>query len=782
MMKSRHPKPAVRIVLVLLMLALIGLPARTANAALRLTIPLADDGNADFVLGKFGLTGLVPPRAEAPLGGVQLLPLGTLERIRSGLPPLCQPLAEMGTAAYTTTVQGVQTTYFYVVGGRTTDFQPFRKTCHTVITGADGMTSNWTTDAPDLPLPVRENKAIALRTSSGGYLYSLGGISNSNGNDLSVPYIYRAAINESTGAISSWVTQTLQLPNNQGRHAFALTSFKTDDGSTYLYLFGGKRTYLSLRVFTDYKRDVWRAQIDSNGDFVGSWEQLTNVPVISTIQSCAGIYDAQAVSFPVFKETQTTTIVTETIFLIGGQYEGNADAGCNQAQVASADVYRASLDSTTGDLIWDSDPGQPPDSPDYNIFTLPYGLYGHKAVGFNQKIYVLGGYDPSKTDPDTGTPAPGPVRRVYGSFADESQDLVLDADTGSNFVPSDEIIPQALYAHGGEIGYYNNVPIFYIFGGRNTGSTSIGNDYVDTVYYAIPTLDESTTEGYAGQGVYFSSIIDLEAPSSPLTVTWTGIMTDSATDIELSYRIADTVQGLYNSSWTPLDGDPSSPRWSKTGPVTVTNSAASSGSGQYFQYRALLRTTDGSKTPILTQVSLVVEYNAFPDLWVTGASFTDLVQGPFITLTNAQSPGSSTPLLDANIDGSDGTFFVDLYAFPPGTEVQTPTLGVNGADPLGIAYAQVPKASLPVDATYTIPPGNWRYTETDQPVNWSAIFNQTGEWTILIVVDSYGYSNLGGAGLVPEGSTVNDPGEQNNIFRFTFTMQNSPVYLPFVAR
>jgi len=774
MMKQSRRNRGVRLLIALLVLAALPLGSNPALAALRVERVLSSN-NADFVRGRFSLTGLV---AE---GGIQLLPLTTVNQVRTGPPPLCQPLAEMATAAYSTTaiVSGTlrQTTYFYTIGGRTNGFVPVDQTCHTHILNSSGNTQPWTFDTPRLPRPVRFNKAIAVHGLAGqGFLYSLGG---ATGNlELSQSAIYRTQINPVDGSIGAWITDTVTLPLGQGRHAFSLVNYRTPTGSNYLYLFGGiRRTLSGFAVVVDAKRDAWKIEIMPDGslDTVNGWQPLNDIPIRPSIAACAGLYDSQAVSFPVYNTVGNTTVSTETMYLIGGQYLG-PNCGVSPAN-PSADVYRATI-LQDGSLSWDTNPALPSSDPDYNLYTLPTPLYGHRAAGFNQKIYVLGGYDVNNF------PAPGPIQKIYASFADQDQDLVTVgiSSTFSNFYASEEGITPPLYAHGGEVGYFEDEPIVYVFGGRNSSNQGNGNDYIDTVRWIVPSEDEAESgNGYTELGLYLSPVFDLLTTATPVTMTWTGIMTDTNTDIELSFRVADNRTALFSQPWSSVDANPGSPRYSQLGnPVLNTAPITQALQGRYFQYQARLRSgLEGNTrvTPVLKQVTVFADLIGFPSLMVEEGSMTSVIDGPRVAVVNKLPDGATGTVLDANISGQ-GTFFVDMYLFEPGTTVVTPTLdpGGTGAARPGEAYVEINKSALPAGASYTIPPNAWMETCDTPPdcpaANWRRLFSKRGTWTIIVMVDS--------TNLVQEADRYDDPWEADNFYRFTFESQGSGFYLPII--
>jgi hypothetical protein len=589
-MNNQNRRSGAKAVIVVLLVVSSFLPlSLPVSAALR-TEEVLSASNADFGRGRFGLTALIQP------SGVQLMPLGSLQSISTSPSTLCKPLAEMGSAAYQPS-GSAGTTYFYLFGGLTTNNVPNTQTCHTRITNAEGGLAAWTTLTPLLPKAIIANKGIAVKGSNGNaFLYSLGGLDPTTTGRLSIAEIYRAPIN-SDGSIGAWATEALRMPNNQQRHSFALVSSADDSGSTYVYVLGGMRRFRSgASAVSQYFRDAYRSQVQPDGS-LGAWQALPNIPIPGTILSCAGLYDSQAVTFPVFKTIGNTTLVTQTIYLLGGVYQGTAS--CGQGRMESADVYRASL-GANGGLTWDTTPGDTDGNPaPGTIYTLPRPLYGHKAVGFNQKTYVLGGFDIQA--------AGGATRSVFSGYATQDQDLA-HVPGGSNFFETPSVLPQALFTHGGESGTFNNQPFLYIFGGRKGSGPK---DYVNTVYFAKPAVDERSSGGFPSEGIHVSQVVDLEGQARPVTVTWTATITDNDTDIEIAYRQASTPSAFNNSlSWTTVDGFPRSTRTSRTGTPVVNSARANSKmADRYVQYRAVLRSSQPQETPILTRVSMIMEYD-----------------------------------------------------------------------------------------------------------------------------------------------------------------------------
>lgn len=157
------------------------------------------------------------------------------------------------------------TNMVYVAGGADSA-GTLRKDVYYTDIQSGGQLGTWTTATP-LPAAVAFHAAVIATPynsrvkDAAGYLYIIGGASDSSGTPAST--IYRGTI-DSTGAITAWTTLTTTLP--AAVHSLGAVIFRGD-----LYIAGGSGTG-NVPVQT-----VYRSRIDSTGA-LGSWQSEPSLP------------------------------------------------------------------------------------------------------------------------------------------------------------------------------------------------------------------------------------------------------------------------------------------------------------------------------------------------------------------------------------------------------------------------------------------------------------------------------------------------------------------------
>jgi hypothetical protein len=175
------------------------------------------------------------------------------------------PVGLSGHAAAFVEIRGAATTrVVYVVGGADSTRIP-RSVVYYATVGATGTLSAWTATTA---LPAARAFAPAVvatgansSVSGSGYLYVLGGATDSAGTPSTA--IYRGTI-AANGTISAWTTLSTALP--APLHSFGAAIFLGN-----LYIWGGATTG-NVPVTT-----VYRASIDAAGA-LGSWRAQASLP------------------------------------------------------------------------------------------------------------------------------------------------------------------------------------------------------------------------------------------------------------------------------------------------------------------------------------------------------------------------------------------------------------------------------------------------------------------------------------------------------------------------
>ncbi len=749
------------------LVALLGLPARPTAAVIIVNETVTQTQN-DFATGKFGLTGL------AQSGGVQLVPLGVL-KLWQTLPngTLCRKVGSHGAVSFGH--------YMYVIGGLTgapNSPNPLKEVCRTEVLATDGRISGWSTtaseDLPDVRFSMGVAAAPLPNNPNSGIIVVAGG---QDANQDSVDTVWAATINPD-GSLGTWRTQPKFPGFESFRSRFPMTAYHSDlAGKTWVYAFGGRDQGFSPQTF----QSVVRAEVTAAGDLT-DWVTIDPIPVPllfslpAQCQSLIGLTDSAATNFDVVTVANGDK---RMLALIGGEFQialGQQTGSCPADSQASQRVFLAEINPLTGDLTWQTGAA--------NEYTLPEPLSHLGAVGLNQKIYTAGGLIGAAQDTST--------KAVMTSYVNE--DLQLPTFAQGNFLRSDTALLDiwARSDHGLVTVTINNRPIAYLLGGIQKQSNAFIQDVVFGFIGLDDDVDTENNVAYADTGLYLSAPFQMRAPAKVTGLNWTAAVSRTGsinTDIQMEVRVASSPTALNTAEWVPVDGDTGSAFYSVSG--ANTGNVITSTIGSYVQYRALLTTDqpqDRNATPILSgPVQVRYEVDGYPELHVDDAQFPTIQQGvtiePQVIIGNSKPAGSTVnkPILDTDIEGI-GSFFVDLYVFPPGAPVVIPDKDpVSGAYPLtSAAYAEVDKRLLPADSQYSIPPSSWRTncgpSNACPAANWLLIFNQTGTWNVVAIVDS--------GNNVTEADTINDEWENDNTFQFTVEsqFQGGFTYFPIVGK
>ncbi|MGD8626553.1 MAG: hypothetical protein PVJ34_18585 [Anaerolineae bacterium] len=293
----------------------------------------------DFDSGTFLYTGLldIPPDVDS----VQLLPIGLTGQWQASSQPLPVALANLSAVA--------SRDYIYVVGGTdNTHISQAGAYASHIELGAD--LTPWQTQ-PSLPAARAGASTILYPLNANtSMLYVIGGL----GDDFyAKDTIFRGTVNNNTGAITSWTTDPISLP----QALYYGAAVEHEDHIYVLGGFGGIANAVALE-------DVYYAPINGDGS-LGSFNITTPLPI--------GLYN----SFAVVYEGQTT----DTLYVVGGRNN----------VTSTFQVYFADFLPGGGLSDWTSSEGK-----------LPIHLYGHAGTLVNGGEIILTGGIADSLDPTTG--------------------------------------------------------------------------------------------------------------------------------------------------------------------------------------------------------------------------------------------------------------------------------------------------------------------------------------------------------------------------------------------
>jgi hypothetical protein len=750
------------------------LPARQAAAV---TVPQTLTATStDFAAGRFGLTGLTQS------GGVQLIPLGQLKRWQTPSKDLCYPVGDMASASFGP--------YLYSIGGSTTTPTTPTSTisintiCRTKVLNTDADFEEWQSlqseNLPDIRTGLAAVAVPRPGNPSLGYLYVFGGRKDINSSQSTL--IWRAGIN-ADGSLTPWVASNLTLPNKREQlTATAFTATAAEGGKTFIYVIGGFS--IPFQNTLAYN-DVLRYEVAADGSLISTPPQ-PRLPIAATdfeqdatgcVESALGLKQADSITFDI--ATPSTPSGTQRFLMVlGGMLQigiASAGPGCTAQAQPSNRVFMAKVNPQNGDLTWEPD--------DY---TMPEGIVDTRVIAANGRIFAVGGILGQDQNTTTNIAYSSSVNIVTLKMPS------YGVAPSSNFMASPTALnpDQRRAAHGMEIVSIDGRPMAFLFGGTNLDGT-----YRRDVMYGYVGRPEDFDEsagGFSTPGLYQSPVYQLRAEGRLTQMKWSASISSTlpiTTDIEMQYRLATTSDGLTTAQWKTMDASPGTGHFSVLGDNVATTTDPAT--GRFIQYRAFLTTSMPSNrtaTPVLrgpVSIRYVIEGN--PSLYVDSTSnipdvTSSTITTPHIKIVNGLPPGWIGPgtILDADIEGP-GTFFVDLYVFPPGQTGVAPVPNAAGEYPQNsAAFAEIGKQTMIIDKNYEIPASAWKQTcsaaPNCPPANWKVIFNRAGTWTAYIVVDSMNN--------VTEADTPNTVWELDNVRQITVnsTITGRSIYMPRTAK
>lgn len=771
--------------LALLISALI--PAPPSYASVEYPLPI---DNTDNEFGDIGstlqVTSLVAQTGEPTeeLGGVQLSPIGKLDWQQPGN-GLDVPTSGAGAA--------VIGSYIFVVGGQTgaTYLNNVARgqvdRTSGLITWSDALTLTavphygngplWIYSQTNLgALAPKAERSEAAVTSyvpdpankpNDGFIYVIGGKVLVNSYDYSSASVEIGVV--VNGVLTEWrrggptgLLPTVYGVGTAGRGVRAASAVTVNTGSkTFLYVIGGQQRLPSSSATFASKRIVV-AQLDRSTGAI-TWVSTSGDPTTFAdlpIAGTSGLWASAAVAGD-FASAATGAVQT-AIFIMGGRTD---DAGTPPNPKATNTVYKAIVDTNTG------------------LVTIPPGSAGpgadgtmidqrnfHGAVLYGGVIYVAGGKaglnPPEGQIVSSSSPIDGEQSlSTYGqaNFAATVDDSPIVAQSRAQAPVV--VVPAADPAQA----------FVYLIGGFNTTDQA-------SVLRATIGSTQNSQPIFAEEGWYTAKPVSIILDGQQTKVkrlSWIAKMpTDSAGNkLEIQYRVSNdpNCDDLRRSTaaWVgPAGADPLDGYLSVDGANTLSVDQGQL-NANCFQYRArFIRGANQNSTSALLRFAIDVLRPGSADLKFpssTPIGFdrtpTNIVTGVNVTIKNENL--FEPPTLNAAY-GLGGTFYVDLFIYPPGVEPPSPhpappfPNGSQAVSQYHIGYIEVRRNLLEANTTYTIPSGavwcNAQITTSCQPIDLSTKLTERGIYKLVAVVDS-----IDNVLETAEGDANPQAAEQNNV-------------------
>ncbi len=736
----RMPATARALTLIVALLTVLAILPAAPVAAKVIKVVALDDTQPEFGAGSRTLTAVVPttlsndpiagqvtePYAGAKSGDQGGLAMAAVRALRwnsSPDSPLPAARTEIGAAVIGNTI--------WVIGGASGSSvyhnTVYRGTVNTNYGQPGAGTIEWVESTSSLPpvshadtspfnnpLGPRTNAAVAaLRTSgNAGYLYVIGG-AVAPGSTFSSNSVLVGEV-AANGNLTWRTSPTYRLPSGiqlEGARAFVHT---TTAGKTFLYVVCGRNDPPGPPPPTISDR-VYYAEINpSNGDLnLGSDNR--------TWQSNLMLQGVWNTAVTVGRYTNADGTTQDLFFIYGGGTSGSSD------NVDTGTVWKGVINPITGAITWE-------DSTTGGNAAIPGSRNSHGAVEFNGAIYLIGGRSGGTIN-----------RNGYASYIDPANLRIFKDGTLNFYQDSFGALPFSADPGRRNAGVVlvptsnPNYAFAYLIGGTN-GTLPSNQVFRATIG---PNLDAQTF--YPSFAYYYSkpfSMLDLinEQQATVRKMTWlTNIDPANGGDIEVEYRVYSPSSGNCadtEGGWTQArDPDAGGTRFSKSNPSDAAyaiNAQEYSEEqllplGNCFQYRLTFRRGPVmTASPVLLRLGMEVIVPGNPDLnWPSNAvtrtqNADGTTRGVEVRLRN-QNLTDSGPTQPANVCHAsqpgcnpEGTFFVDVFIFPPGVTPISPTLPLlaPGGDslsnsnsalaPYHRACLQIPKNVMQKDVTHLI--------------------------------------------------------------------------------
>jgi hypothetical protein len=578
---------------------LAAFPQRPVGAQNRPEIQTLDNTQVQFANGAFQRVSLSSDRdptiAGDLEGAVQLAPAGTLqpwERSAVGL-PVRNDLNDDGTRSDAAVVsignrlivigggngQGRTNTVLYA----TVD-QILGSIAPHGVPNTDGRfrDENWLNVNlpavqhipgcdPESSISGASAAAIANGENS-GFIYVVGGSLNANGGSgqcgpdltssaVQVLAVTPAGITPVAGpaGFSRFPSEDFGLVQPfRGAQNTGVAIVQLSSDRAYLYVTGG------LSAFYDDQNGFFASQPEqtafyiqinpATGAFVGDWQAAAPIPLPPdpTPGDFYGIFGHATISVSSAETTAAGPVIRRGIAVAGGLTRDPVNG-----RELNPFVYRATVNESSGDLIWDA-------TPSIDDQQVPFVQEGAAGIAYNNKLYLIGGAPATSTSP---------VQWVQTANFDDNLLLRNFADGGSPeyFVGRDStVLPEARSFSGATVidalpPVDNPVSDLgtawaFVVGGNDATDTSTSSIFRGRIGGAEAEANIRTNEGW-----YFSRVFSVayQAPGQAardariLSIQWAADINRSVNtnaDMVVQFRrtrIADPTcanESVFNSS------------------------------------------------------------------------------------------------------------------------------------------------------------------------------------------------------------------------------------------
>jgi hypothetical protein len=640
------------------------------------------------------------------------------------------------------------------------------------------------------PIAPRSRIATAAYVTGqdSGYIYVLGGEVSVGGNSLSSYSVLRGTVEN--GRVTTWneADPMPNIPNIQnvgpdGIEAASAFVAQLPNGRVFLYLIGGlqrfKPGFGPVEEFPS--RYILYAEIDpASGKFLNSnqWILDTSIPAPPTAKTFtiplnpvlgpnAGIWNS-TVTGGVFNTTDGLS--SDAVFYVMGGL-------VSLPGTATSEIFRADINTGDGTLTLSN-----PSGAGAGNASLGAARSSMAAVQYQGSVYVTGGVLGGAL-----------TQSVLGSYVQPDNRFPELGGPGSStyFISTDTLgkpgLPAPRAEHGAVVVPYPATnPVgahVYVIGGSN------GTASQSRVYRSEIGNSSATDVSYPLEGYYVSAAVPFLLANATLKqIFWYTDQTNGG-DIKVDFRTSadNDCSTLATRSATQVP-------WNATNPGSTTGLntfAITPLPANCFQYR--VRMTPGGSgssttTPYLLRLGIVIEVPGATDLTITDVAFAPPSSPQSMTITlhneNIFLTGEPTLAADygANGPGSfPGSFFVDVFVYPPGVTPPDDQPIPTGPGPYAALSIDVLRSEMQAgpngtgfDLTLTISPQgrqacdyNTLYnSQTCSPRQISQVFTQVGTYNVVVVVD--GDNNV--------DERPNGPGqaEANNVFKTTVNVTEVP--------
>ncbi|HEU5088585.1 MAG TPA: hypothetical protein VFT99_14115, partial [Roseiflexaceae bacterium] len=371
----------------------------------------------------------------------------------------------------------------------------------------------------------------------------------------------------------------------------------------------------------------------------------------------------------------------------------------------------------------------------------------HAAVQYNGSVYVTGGVRAgsitnsvlgSYIKPDSSFPEFAP-----------STYFISTETTGSPGMPQPRAEHGAIaipHPASGQIGAGAYV---YVIGGSST--TTSTSSAQKTVFRSELGNSSTTDVSYPLEAWYISDPVPFALANANLKQIYWYTNQQKGGNIVIQFRTSkdnncDTL-GTKTQAQAPWqDTKPFSSDGLNSFPLTPIPANC-------FQYRVHMtpsNATTSNATPYLLRLGIIVEVPGATDLTVKEVTFNTPTSpaGMTVTIHNENKLLTGEPTLAANFT-TEGSFFVDVFIYPPGVTAPDTQAVPTGPGPYAALSIDVLRSEVRAgpngtgyDFTFTIPSTrrvcdyNTIYnTPTCKPRQLGEFFQQPGQYTVFVVVD-----------------------------------------------